>query len=218
MNFISGEADIDSIEERLGEAEEQNQNKPRPRVYRSSPKTPRSLACGAPQNASTRLNSPHDHQHWNYCRVVPVVRGPSSRITQICPKYPYFLTSLDKSPATMAAASGSDMALKSFSLTNDIKELSPQDEIYAFDSQAYKDVLRQQPWANDPHYFKSCKISAVALIKMVSGLLVRSLCHIRMSMPNPCMQTSTRITLIHTCFLVHRLSTHDQEFLTRLWV
>lgn len=67
----------------------------------------------------------------------------------------------------MAAASGSDTALKSFSLVNDIKEISPQDEIYAYDVQANKDINRLQPWSTDPHYFKSCKISAVALIKMV---------------------------------------------------
>ncbi|TFY80713.1 hypothetical protein EWM64_g3298 [Hericium alpestre] len=64
-------------------------------------------------------------------------------------------------------ASSSDTALKSFSLTNDIRELSPQDEIYAFDVEANKRINREAPWANDPHYFKTCKISAVALIKMV---------------------------------------------------
>jgi len=28
-------------------------------------------------------------------------------------------------------------------------------------------ILRAEPWKSDPHYFKTCKISAVALIKMV---------------------------------------------------
>ncbi|KAH9962171.1 JAB1/Mov34/MPN/PAD-1 ubiquitin protease-domain-containing protein [Russula dissimulans] len=64
-------------------------------------------------------------------------------------------------------ASSSDTALKTFSLTNDIKEISPQDEIYKFDVDANRRLIREQPWAHDPHYFKSCKISAVALIKMV---------------------------------------------------
>ncbi|KAI0264646.1 Mov34-domain-containing protein [Gloeopeniophorella convolvens] len=64
-------------------------------------------------------------------------------------------------------ASSSDTALRSFSLTNDIKDISPQDEIYKFDVEANKRLNREQPWVNDPHYFKSCKISAVALIKMV---------------------------------------------------
>jgi len=46
-------------------------------------------------------------------------------------------------------------------------EVSPQDEIYRYDPEANKVILREQPWTKDPHYFKTCKISAVALIKMV---------------------------------------------------
>ncbi|ETW76043.1 Metallo peptidase M67A [Heterobasidion irregulare TC 32-1] len=61
----------------------------------------------------------------------------------------------------------SNIALKTFSLANDIQEISPQDQIYAFDVEADKQINRDSPWAKDPHYFKSCKISAVALIKMV---------------------------------------------------
>ncbi|KAH9983159.1 Mov34-domain-containing protein [Russula compacta] len=64
-------------------------------------------------------------------------------------------------------ASSSETALKTFSLTNDIKEISPQDEIYKFDVEANRRLIREQPWTSDPHYFKLCKISAVALIKMV---------------------------------------------------
>lgn len=61
----------------------------------------------------------------------------------------------------------SSTAFKSFSLANDIFEVSPQDEIYAFDVEANKRINREAPWDKDPQYFKSCKISAVALIKMV---------------------------------------------------
>ncbi|GJE86604.1 Mov34/MPN/PAD-1 family protein [Phanerochaete sordida] len=65
--------------------------------------------------------------------------------------------------ASMAAGT----AFKSFSLTNDILEVSPQDEIFRYDPEANKRLARDAPWSKDPHYFKSCKISAVALIKMV---------------------------------------------------
>ncbi|KAF7797665.1 hypothetical protein EIP86_008865 [Pleurotus ostreatoroseus] len=58
-------------------------------------------------------------------------------------------------------------AFKTFNLNNDVKEISPQDEIFKFDPEANKRLNREQPWARDPHYFKTCKISAVALIKMV---------------------------------------------------
>ncbi|KAI0311639.1 JAB1/Mov34/MPN/PAD-1 ubiquitin protease-domain-containing protein [Amylostereum chailletii] len=65
-------------------------------------------------------------------------------------------------------------ALQTFSLENNIHEVSPQDEIYKFDVEANKALNREAPWSKElsrmdlfPHYFKSCKISAVALIKMV---------------------------------------------------
>lgn len=46
-------------------------------------------------------------------------------------------------------ASSSDTALKTFSLTNDIKDIPPQDEIYKFDVDANKRLIREQPWANE---------------------------------------------------------------------
>ncbi|KAH7921832.1 Mov34-domain-containing protein [Leucogyrophana mollusca] len=61
----------------------------------------------------------------------------------------------------------SSTAFQTFTLANDVFEVSPQDEIYAFDVEANKQINREEPWRKDPHYFKSCKISAVALIKMV---------------------------------------------------
>jgi len=64
-------------------------------------------------------------------------------------------------------AMSSKTAFQSFSLENDILQLTPQDEIYKFDSDANKEINRLAPWTKDPHYFKTCKISAVALIKMV---------------------------------------------------
>jgi len=84
-------------------------------------------------------------------------------------------------PAVMS----SKVALKSFSLTNKILDVAPQDEIYRFDAEANKKLNREAPWTKEwvsfcigllssghiiscsPHYFKSCKISAIALIKMV---------------------------------------------------
>jgi COP9 signalosome complex subunit 5 len=82
-------------------------------------------------------------------------------------------------------ASGSGTALKSFSLANNILEVSPQDEIYRFDVEANKKINDESPWSKEwaasplltrllltdstdsHHYFKTCKISAIALIKMV---------------------------------------------------
>ncbi|KAJ6577298.1 Mov34-domain-containing protein [Mycena capillaripes] len=64
-------------------------------------------------------------------------------------------------------SSSSSTALKTFSLANDVLEVSAEDQIYKFDVEANRRINREQPWTKDPHYFKSCKISAVALIKMV---------------------------------------------------
>ena len=43
----------------------------------------------------------------------------------------------------------SSSALKTFSLTNDVKELSPLDEIFKFDVEANKRLLRDAPWARE---------------------------------------------------------------------
>lgn len=43
----------------------------------------------------------------------------------------------------------SDTALKTFSLENDILEVSPQDEIYKFDVEANKAAVRAQPWLKE---------------------------------------------------------------------
>ncbi|TFK98545.1 JAB1/Mov34/MPN/PAD-1 ubiquitin protease-domain-containing protein [Pterulicium gracile] len=67
----------------------------------------------------------------------------------------------------MASSSSTGMALKTFSLANDVRQVSPQDEIIKFDHDANQKIMREEPWKKDPHYFKSCKISAMALVKMV---------------------------------------------------
>ena len=43
----------------------------------------------------------------------------------------------------------SGTALKTFSLTNDIKEISPQDEIFKLDVDANKRLLRDSPWSRE---------------------------------------------------------------------
>jgi len=41
------------------------------------------------------------------------------------------------------------------------------DKIFKYDEPAHKALCAQKPWEKDPHYFKTVKISATALIKMV---------------------------------------------------
>ncbi len=52
-------------------------------------------------------------------------------------------------PCPTRMASSSDTALKSFALTNDIREISPQDEIYKFDVEANRRLIREQPWTSE---------------------------------------------------------------------
>jgi len=61
----------------------------------------------------------------------------------------------------------SKIAFQTFGIANKLVEISPQDEIYKYDKDEDKKVNNAAPWKNDPNYFKSCRISAIALIKMV---------------------------------------------------
>ena len=49
----------------------------------------------------------------------------------------------------MASSSSSNTALKTFSLENDILEVSPQDEIYRFDAKENKRINDEQPWKKE---------------------------------------------------------------------
>ena len=56
-----------------------------------------------------------------------------------------------------------------FELSNNMLTLDPSslDSIFRYDSAEQRSVLQSAPWRSDPHYFKTVRISAVALIKMV---------------------------------------------------
>lgn len=43
----------------------------------------------------------------------------------------------------------SSTAFKTFSLENNILQVSPQDEIFKYDVEANKVILREQPWRNE---------------------------------------------------------------------
>lgn len=56
-----------------------------------------------------------------------------------------------------------EVARKRFELENDIEE----EKIYAYNETELQKFLADRPWKKDPDHFKHCKISTVALIKMV---------------------------------------------------
>ncbi len=110
----------------------------------------------------------------------------------------------------------SNMPLQSFQLANQIQEVDPQDAIFKHDAEEDKRINREAPWKKEyddnwltggdhstnvlcfsPHYFKKCKISATALIKMVSML------------------AETRVNDLK---IGNRLSTHVQVEYMRSWV
>ncbi|KAL4909267.1 hypothetical protein BDW74DRAFT_146277 [Aspergillus multicolor] len=56
----------------------------------------------------------------------------------------------------------------SWELENAITLIDPQrDALYKYDEATHRSLSDARPWAKDPHYFKSIRISAVALLKMV---------------------------------------------------
>lgn len=53
-------------------------------------------------------------------------------------------------------------------LDNAVTLVDPQrDALYQYDEATHQSLNKSRPWANDPHYFKHIRISAVALLKMV---------------------------------------------------
>ncbi|KAF3483273.1 COP9 signalosome complex subunit 5 [Arthroderma uncinatum] len=62
----------------------------------------------------------------------------------------------------------STQALQSWEAENLVKLVDPQrDALYNYDQAAVNALEAAKPWAQDPHYFKSIRISATALLKMV---------------------------------------------------
>lgn len=53
-------------------------------------------------------------------------------------------------------------------MDNGIKVIDPKrDVLYSYSEEAQRELTRAEPWAKDPTYFTSVRISAVALLKMV---------------------------------------------------
>ncbi|KAK6363216.1 COP9 signalosome catalytic subunit rri1 [Orbilia blumenaviensis] len=60
-----------------------------------------------------------------------------------------------------------DLARKTWELENKVTLVDPvKDFIYGFDEEEQKTTLDAKPWKANPDYFKSVRISAVALLKM----------------------------------------------------
>ncbi|PWN52586.1 Mov34-domain-containing protein [Violaceomyces palustris] len=62
----------------------------------------------------------------------------------------------------------SEAARKRFELENQVITLDPSiDSIFHYDAADQRSILNAAPWKKDPHFFKTVRISSVALIKMV---------------------------------------------------
>ena len=104
----------------------------------------------------------------------------------------------DMHNVVQAIGMSSSTAYRSFNLAIDVLEVSPQDQIFRFDVEENRRIDREAPWKAEsvssfshlyiqrlnfcrisPHYFKSCKISAIALIKMVCYYTLHVLASLR---------------------------------------
>eukprot|EP00270_Netrium_digitus_P007904 TRINITY_DN2319_c0_g1_i2.p1 TRINITY_DN2319_c0_g1~~TRINITY_DN2319_c0_g1_i2.p1 ORF type:complete len:358 (+),score=85.65 TRINITY_DN2319_c0_g1_i2:87-1160(+) len=66
-----------------------------------------------------------------------------------------------------AGSSGVQAAKLTWELENRIQNVDAADQIFLFDEAQQALVQQQKPWTKDPHFFKSVRISALALLKMV---------------------------------------------------
>ncbi|KAL0393854.1 UNVERIFIED_CONTAM: COP9 signalosome complex subunitb [Sesamum latifolium] len=71
----------------------------------------------------------------------------------------------------MDPSSSAAIARQTWELENNIvatdSSSAASDAIFFYDEAAQAKFQQEKPWANDPHYFKRVKISALALLKMV---------------------------------------------------
>ncbi|KAI4137819.1 MAG: hypothetical protein L6R39_007079 [Caloplaca ligustica] len=58
---------------------------------------------------------------------------------------------------------------RAWELENAVKLVDPnRDALFAYDEAEQKAITSERPWKSDPHHFKNVRISAVALLKMVT--------------------------------------------------
>jgi hypothetical protein len=66
------------------------------------------------------------------------------------------------------ATSNGKVAQQTFELNNSVQVVPEGDKIYAYDNEEQRRIQQARPWKADPHHFKHVRISAVALVKMVT--------------------------------------------------
>lgn len=69
--------------------------------------------------------------------------------------------------SSSAAIAQQTWELENNIVTMDSPPSADADAIYYYDEAAQAKVQQEKPWANDPHFFKRVKVSALALLKMV---------------------------------------------------
>lgn len=60
------------------------------------------------------------------------------------------------------------IAQQTFEIENHVDTLSNDDGIFEYNAEEQKSLQNSAPWRQDPHFFKRTRISAIALIKMVT--------------------------------------------------
>ena len=71
----------------------------------------------------------------------------------------------------------SDVTRIAWEHANEVNEMS--DEHLKYNIEVHQSIVNAKPWINNPHYFKSIKVSAVALLKMLLHAHSGGTCEVR---------------------------------------
>eukprot|EP00300_Choanocystis_sp_HF-7_P023596 c241_g1_i1.p1 GENE.c241_g1_i1~~c241_g1_i1.p1 ORF type:complete len:333 (-),score=51.18 c241_g1_i1:41-1039(-) len=64
-------------------------------------------------------------------------------------------------------AADAEMAKANWEMENEVDQLNEFDSQFTLSDES-QEILKTKPWKKDPHYFKNCRISSIALLKMVT--------------------------------------------------
>lgn len=110
------------------------------------------------------------------CPPAPGPSGASSMLSQPMPP-PQPVDSGSTGEGVEALLAARDAARTVWERANLVTDAS--DEHLKYDMEVHQSIVNAKPWDKDPHYFKSVKVSAIALLKMLIHAHSGGTCEVR---------------------------------------